>query len=91
MPFVLQHPQQVVIDTVRITSFSVNVEAMTVQVNFVRGSLEQDGSLRVIDGGSASFSSDEVASVDSNGAVYGSMKAALYSLLTLRLGDGQIS
>jgi hypothetical protein len=89
MPFILQTPQEIVIDTVRITGFSVTVDPLAVQILYARGINGPNG-FEQKDSGSVSFSSDEVLAVDPAGSVYSSMKGALYALLQTRLGAGTI-
>lgn len=89
MPFTLHTPQEIVIDTVRITGFSVTVDPMSVQILYVRGVNGPNG-FEQKDSGAVSFSSDEVMAVDPAGSIYSSMKDALYALLQTRLGAGTV-
>lgn len=90
MPLVLDNPEQITVSEVRITSFSVVVEPLSVVVNFERGYESPDG-FQSIATGTASFSQDQILAVDPDATVYDAMKTALYELLESRVGPGTIS
>ena len=90
MPLTLNTPKEVIIDTIKISEFSVAVEPLSVRIGYVRGRSGADG-FEQIDGGSVQFSAEDVLAVDPAGDVYGAIKGALYALLVARIGSGTIS
>lgn len=89
MPLALQTPQEIVIDTVQITGFTVQISPLSVQIVFARGINGPNG-FEQRDSGSVAFSSDEILAIDPAGSVYSSMKDALYALLQTRIGAGTV-
>lgn len=90
MPLVLDNPEQIVVTTARITSFSATVEPIGCVVAYETGFSTSEGFV-VTGSHVASFSADQIASVDPEGTVYSAMKDALYELLETRVGSGTIS
>lgn len=90
MPLVLDDPETVTIQTVRITSFNCIVEPLICQVNYVTGTTDAQGVFTQIGGGTATFDQAQIAVVDPTGSIYNSMKDALYELLESVVGPGTI-
>lgn len=90
MPLVLDTPEQITVTTVRISSFSVTVEPLACVVSYQTGFDTSEGFVAT-GSSTASFSADQISTVDPQGAVYSAMKDALYELLETRVGSGTIS
>jgi len=89
MPLILDNPSTVTLAEVKITSFQcVVAPELLISVQYVIGDPSEFAPVQV---GSATFNAAEIATVDPNGTVTEAMKDALYALLELRLGPGQVT
>ncbi len=87
MPLLLKSPLTLKIDTVRITSFTVNVAPPSATVSYARGYTLGEKFV-ALDTGTATFESAAIPGPDSS--LYKSIKSALYELLQPQIGKGEI-
>ncbi len=92
MPLILKDPETVKVDTVSITSFTVNVHPPGVTVSYSRGYLLGGAEKKFVTLSStnATFDSDAIATADKDGKLHAGMRAALYDLLQPLVGSGTV-
>ena len=92
MPLILTEPETVKVDTVAITSFTVNVHPPGVTVSHSRGYMVGGAEKKFVtlSSTSATFDSDAIATVDKDGKLHAGMRAALYDLLQPIVSSGTV-
>lgn len=89
MPLILDNPQTLTLAEVKIVAFQCVVQPeLRISVQYVVGDPSE---FAPVQSGSATFDAAEIGIVDPNGTVTEAMKDALYKLLELRLGPGQVT
>ncbi len=89
MPLILQEPQTVKIDTVRITSFTASVAPRGITVSYERGYWLGDKFIAT-ESRTDAFDAAALGTVDPGDKIYEAVKAALYQLVQGRAGAGTV-
>jgi hypothetical protein len=89
MPLILDKPEVVTVNAVRVVSFRVQSEPLSIEVNYQRG-VDKNGAFAATDAATALFDTAAIEQVDPQGKLYDGIKDAIYTLLESVVGQGTI-